>query len=346
VVGGVWTVSSAGSDWNVDSGGTLALASGGLLVSTIVHSGGALDVLSGATASNTTVSRGGSLIVASGGHADPTRLLSGGAEVISSGGTDNGAQISGGTQAVFGVASGTTVFAGSQVVEKGGVASNAIIGNGIVDVLSGGTANIRFLSNGSGGLEIADTQNSTSAFTGAVSGFGGINHANRKQFIDLVSVTSGAGITSSYVSANAGNTSGALFVSSGGVTVASIEFIGAYSAGDFHITSGFGGTVAITDPGVFNGGSIQPDAGTAFPRNGIDLPNIAFGARTTLAYSENATGAGGTLTVSDGRHAATIALLGNYMAASFVMTADGHGGTLVTESPQPGQQPLLAHPQT
>ena len=35
--------------------------------------------------------------------------------------------------------------------------------------------------------------------------------------------------------------------------------------------------------------------------------------------------------MSDGRHAAAIALLGNYMAGSFAATADGHGGTLVTE---------------
>jgi hypothetical protein len=50
------------------------------------------------------------------------------------------------------------------------------------------------------------------------------------------------------------------------------------------------------------------------------------------------------LTVSDGRHAAAIALLGNYMAGSFVATADGHGGTLVTQAQQTEQQPLLTHP--
>jgi hypothetical protein len=34
------------------------------------------------------------------------------------------------------------------------------------------------------------------------------------------------------------------------------------------------------------------------------------------------------------------------MAASFIMTADGHGGTLVTEASQPGEHPLLARPLT
>jgi hypothetical protein len=93
-------------------------------------------------------------------------------------------------------------------------------------------------------------------------------------------------------------------------------------------SSTVGGRVRITDPAIVGGGSAHSDAGTALPRNGIDLPDIAFGAQTMLAYSENVAGTGGTLTVSDGRHAAANALLGNYIAGSFVAAADGHGGTL------------------
>jgi hypothetical protein len=74
---------------------------------------------------------------------------------------------------------------------------------------------------------------------------------------DFFTLTSAAGqITSSYVSA-AGNTSGTLFVSSGGHLVAAIKMVGAYSAGDFHITSGIGDTVAITDPTVPNGAALR-----------------------------------------------------------------------------------------
>jgi hypothetical protein len=51
------------------------------------------------------------------------------------------------------------------------------------------------------------------------------------------------------------------------------------------------------------------------------------------------------LSVKDGTHIAKLALLGNYMAASFVTAADGHGGTSLTQAPQTGQQPLLTHPQ-
>ena len=48
--------------------------------------------------------------------------------------------------------------------------------------------------------------------------------------------------------------------------------------------------------------------------------------------------------MSDGRHAASIALLGTYMAGTFVTAADGHGGTLLTEASQLAQAPLLAQP--
>jgi hypothetical protein len=54
---------------------------------------------------------------------------------------------------------------------------------------------------------------------------------------------------------------------------------------------------------------------------------------------------GGTLTVTDGTHAANIALLGNYMASVFVTGSDGHGGTTVHD-PQVlgGVQPLVTPP--
>jgi hypothetical protein len=97
------------------------------------------------------------------------------------------------------------------------------------------------------------------------------------------------------------------------------------------------------DPAVSDGGSVTPGPVAAFSHDGIDLPNIAFGAHTTLAYAANATGTGGTLTASDGRHAASIALFGSYIAGSFVIAADGHGGTLVREAPQADRQVILAH---
>ena len=199
------------------------------------------------------------------------------------------------------------------------------------------------MSTGSGGLQIADSQKNPTAFAGVVSGFGGFVHGNHDQFIDLVSVTYSAGLISSSFALF--TNSSTLKILSGGITVANITFAGTnYSAGNFQISSGTDGHVIITDPQVVYGGSVTTaDVAAAYPQNGIDLPNVAFGARTTLAYAENSADAGGTLTGADGRHAASIALLGHYMAASFVAAAGGHGGTLVTGTPTE-QQPLLTHP--
>jgi len=78
--------------------------------------------------------------------------------------------------------------------------------------------------------------------------------------------------------------------------------------------------------------------------NQIDLAAIGFGANTTLGYAPNNTSTGGTLTVTDGTHTASIALLGQYMAASFATASDGHGGTLITDPPVAAPQTLLAQP--
>jgi hypothetical protein len=143
----------------------------------------------------------------------------------------------------------------------------------------------------------------------------------------------------SYTSASG---SGTPFVSSGATLVAQVNMICSHTSANFSARADGSGRVEIFDPMVVNGGSFQPLAASTFPQHGIDLPDIAFGAHATLPYSQNVSGTGGTLMVGDGRHAAAIALLGNYMAGSFVAVTDGHGGTLITEG-QNGQ-PLLTHP--
>jgi len=104
--------------------------------------------------------------------------------------------------------------------------------------------------------------------------------------------------------------------------------------------AGSTGKLVLDQPGTFTGTVAGLGA-----QNGIDLSQIAFGAATTLAFSENDSHTGGTLTVTDGTHTAAVALLGNYMASTLVTGADGHGGTLVTEAAQAAERPLLTHPQ-
>ncbi len=104
--------------------------------------------------------------------------------------------------------------------------------------------------------------------------------------------------------------------------------------------TGSTGKLVLDQPATFTGAVKGLGA-----QNGIDLSQIAFGGNNpTLGYAENNSGTGGTLSVGDGAHSANVALLGNYMASSFVTAADGHGGTLITEASQTAQQPLLAHP--
>ena len=235
-----------------------------------------------------------------------------GGAVIVSGTVSNGGTL-------FANGSGGLVEIASGAVVNGGV---ALIGDGIVDIVGSSGENVRFLSNGSGGLELDGVG---SAYKGKVSGFGGSGHSNHDQFIDFTAIGSGA--TVSYTSA-ASHTSGTLMVTSGGVS-ATVTLVGNYSPANFS-SSTVGGHVRITDPGVVNGGGVEPG-----------VPDITLGAQTTLAYSElsPATGLGAT----QGRYAAAIALLCNYMAGSFA-TAAGNGGMLISGTPQAEQQALLTHP--
>jgi hypothetical protein len=74
----------------------------------------------------------------------------------------------------------------------------------------------------------------------------------------------------------------------------------------------------------------------------IDFADINFATIQTPTFS--GTSSGGTLSVTDGTHTANIALLGNYMASTFVASSDGQGGTSVVD-PQLTQQNTLAQPQ-
>jgi VCBS repeat-containing protein len=63
----------------------------------------------------------------------------------------------------------------------------------------------------------------------------------------------------------------------------------------------------------------------------IDLADVTAGHSATIGYTGN--NSPGTLTVSDGTHTASIALLGNYSLASFSASSDGHGGTSIVDQP-------------
>jgi hypothetical protein len=102
------------------------------------------------------------------------------------------------------------------------------------------------------------------------------------------------------------------------------------------IASPYSGTVTFASPT----GTLKLDASTTFRGaiggqlaigDVIDLADVNAGANATLGYSGNSSP--GTLTVSDGTHTASIALLGNYSLANFTASSDGHGGTSVVDPP-------------
>jgi hypothetical protein len=104
---------------------------------------------------------------------------------------------------------------------------------------------------------------------------------------------------------------------------------------------GIPGDLVLDQPATFSGTVSGLGA-----QSTIDLPGIAFGAQTTLGYLPNSNQAGGTLSLTDGSHSASIALLGQYMASSFALVGDNHGGTMVgVEASQSANHSLLTNPQ-
>ena len=102
------------------------------------------------------------------------------------------------------------------------------------------------------------------------------------------------------------------------------------SAGDDTLTGGAGDDVLIGGPGfdILDGGT----------GNNILIQSA------TVAPMGNSSNTGDTVTAADGAHAASLALLGQYMASSFVTAGDGHGGTPLADPASSQQQPLLTQP--
>ena len=82
--------------------------------------------------------------------------------------------------------------------------------------------------------------------------------------------------------------------------------------------TGSGGELVLDQPATFTGAIKDFGAQNAIDVLPVDFTSSGF----ALGYAENARGTGGILTISDGTHTASIALLGSYAAASFVTGAE------------------------
>ncbi len=107
-----------------------------------------------------------------------------------------------------------------------------------------------------------------------------------------------------------------------------MELTGSY-AGEIDF-GGSTGTLKIDHAAEFTG----TIGGPLTPTDQIDFADVSFNS-LTLGYSGN--NSPGTLTVSDGTHTASLAVLGNHSLANFTASSDGHGGTIVVDPPLAGQ---------
>ncbi|MBR4255172.1 MAG: AIDA repeat-containing protein [Lentisphaeria bacterium] len=130
-------------DTTINSGGSLAIYSGGKAVGTTFRSYGFISVYGGGTADSSTLESNGHLFVHSGGAADNTTLGSDGFLFVSAGGAADNSEIKSGgkiTVSAGGKADNTAVNGGDLIVSSGGTADNTSVNGGNLIVSSGGTA--------------------------------------------------------------------------------------------------------------------------------------------------------------------------------------------------------------
>ncbi|HLH92034.1 MAG TPA: hypothetical protein VKX28_26680 [Xanthobacteraceae bacterium] len=139
-------------------------------------------------------------------------------------------------------------------------------------------------------------------------------------------------------------TNDTLFGSGQAITIAdgaSIQYV--QTSGVTVTFGGATGTLQLAGPGSFDPN--QQNAVVGFTgQDQIDIGGLVYGVTTTVNFTENAAGTGGTLTVTNGPGTATsnILLYGDYTTANFALASDGHGGTLVTDPPAPTQAQLAS----
>jgi autotransporter passenger strand-loop-strand repeat protein len=298
---GVVEFGGTASGTTVRSSAALLVSSGGLAEATTISNGGSQTIsahgsdlgaiISGGKQLDFGVARGaivfaGSQVVQSSGVASATTMLSGGTETVSAHGSDFGAQISGGIELDYGLATGATIFAGSQVVESAGTAINTIVSSGgTLDLLKGGVAIGTVVASG-GTFEVGSsavvsgvtvgnlvgaTQSDTTLAAGATLEIG----AGEK----LSGFTAGSGVTLEVLSggtvANTTVASGGTFVASGLVTVSgSLSLNGTTSIGA-------GAIVKTVSSGTVTLAGAVGNSGTLFASGAHSVIDIAAGALVT-----------------------------------------------------------------
>jgi hypothetical protein len=158
----------------------------------------------------------------------------------------------------------------------------------------------------------------------------GANQDNYVSSAQLAQTTyvSGSGIDTLWVRVNEG---GQWSAWSQSFTVSDPPTIGAGET--LELASAFSGQVSFAAPtGILKLLNSESFAGTVAGMSGQDMIDFADIDPTKVQQpTYSGTASGGILTVTDGSHTANIALLGNYIASTFVTSSDGHGGTNVVD---------------
>ncbi len=311
---GAWAINSDASYANVTVESGAGLVVHGTVTAVTVEQGAELSVYG--SANGATVF--GEQAIQTGGVTTGTTIGAGGEQRVIDGASASDTTIEGGTQHVYGSADDTVIdAAGLQHVH--GSATDTIVN-------SGGEQNVY----------------AAATATGTTVNAGGI----QIDWGNAVATTIDGG--SQYVYGTAADTvilSGTQYVEAGGATYGTMIGSGgtahAFVGASVHNVTfaGADATLVLDHASDFSGFLSGWQDG-----NHLDLSDIQFAAGTTLAYTANAGNSGGKLTVSDGSHTASLALLGQYTAADFALSSDGHGGTMISDPGAGVQQSALALP--
>jgi autotransporter passenger strand-loop-strand repeat protein len=231
----------------VDSGGLVAVSSGGMATATKVAIGGVEVISSGGEAIAAFVSSGGEVVVSAGGTLRSafvgsdtyytTAAIPGGTVIVLSGGTTIGDEIASG---------------GREIISSGGHAAQDIsLLGGTLEVASGGLADyVEFgLISGQEDYDGASTLvlDASTSFHGVVAGFG--NHDMPLQIsapdqIDLADIAYGAVTSKKGPLTYSGGLLGGTLTVTDGVHTANIALLGQYTASEFALSNdGHGGTL-------------------------------------------------------------------------------------------------------
>jgi len=316
----------------INSGGEQNIYSNGTAIGAIINTGGQqVDwgtannaVLDGGnqyvwgTADNTTVNSG-TQYVETGGDAVGTTVETGGQQVVFTDGVVSGTTLSGGDQYIYGAttSNGTTIDSGSVQYLYSAATNTTVNSGGEQNVYANGAASGTTIN--TGGTEIVWGTDSNATIAGGT------------QYV--VGTATGATINAGTQYIESGGTAG-------GTTIdGSTEHVFTGGTANGVTFGGLSGTLVLDQASTLSGSISGFQSGDT-----IDLSFVSFGSGTTLGYQANTSGpAGGTLTVTDGTNLVTLALLGQYSAASFALSSDGSGGTFITE-PSTMSQNQLASP--